>query len=119
VTGEVLARRTLRWDAVYCAGGGLLAIAFALPLARFFSVPSLILVATGAASIGWASVLWRLAQLKDWRRFAAIVAAVNLVAVAAIAVLAGFASSPAVSGLLAAVAIEVAAFATVELTALR
>jgi hypothetical protein len=119
VTGETLGRRLLRLDAAYCAVGGLIAVAAVAPLAELLAAPRGLLVAAGIGAIGWALLLHRLARRTDWRAPVAVVAAANLLGAAAIAALAF--ATPELAGqlLIAAVAIEVAAFAAGQVAALR
>src|SRR5919107_1769229 len=114
-SAEPRARRWLRLDAVYCAGAGLLAIVLAAPLGRLFHVPALLVAAIGVATLAWALILARLAALPRWRHPLRLVAAAN--AVASLAVMALAVVAPAAAGhlLLAAVAVEVGAFAAVQL----
>jgi hypothetical protein len=119
VTGEALGRRLLRLDAVYCAGAGLLAVALFGPLARLLEIPRLVPIVLGAAAVGWAVVVGRIAGLREWRRPVAAVAGANLVAALAIGALAAVAPTLAAGLLLAAVALEVAVFAVGQTVALR
>jgi hypothetical protein len=119
MTGETLGRRLLRLDAAYCATGGLIAIAAFAPLAEIVAAPSALLVAAGAAAFAWALVLRRFARATQWRAPVAVVAVTNLAAAGAIAALA--LATPRLAGqlLLAAIAVEVGAFAASQLWALR
>jgi hypothetical protein len=117
--GEVLGRRLLRLDAIYCAGAGLIALALFAPLARLLETPRAIPLAAGTATLVWAAVLLRLARRAEWRAPVATVAAANAGAALAIAVLAVFAPGAAARVLLTAVAVEVAAFAAGQVVALR
>jgi hypothetical protein len=109
----------LRLDAVYCAGAGLLAVALFGPLARLLEIPRLVPIVLGAAAVGWAVVVGRLARLREWRRPVAALAGANLVAALAIGALAAVAATLAAGLLLAAVALEVAVFAVGQTVALR
>ena len=117
MTGETLGRRLLRLDAAYCAAAGLIAV-FA-PLSELLAAPHALLVVGGAVAVAWALLLHRLARRTHWRTPLVVVAAANVLAAGAIAALAF--ATPQLAGqlLLAAVAIEVAAFAAGQLTALR
>ena len=119
MTSELLGRRLLLLDAVYCAAAGALAIVAFGPLAELLAAPEHLLVAAGAAAIAWALVLRHLARRSQWRAPVAAVAAANLAAAVAIAALAF--ATPRLAGqlVLAAVAVEVAAFAAGQLRALR
>ena len=119
MTGEALGRRLLRLDALYCAGAGLIALLLVAPLAELFGIPPALLVGAGVATLAWAAVLNRIAQRIDWRRPVAIVAAANVGAALAIAALALVAPAAAARVLLAAVAVEVAAFGVGQIAALR
>ena len=119
MTGEVLGRRLLRLDAVYCAGAGLIAIVLFTPLARLLETPRAVPVVAGVATVVWAVLLHRLAERAVWRTPVTAVAAANALAVAGLVVLAVLAPGIAARLLLAAVAIEVAAFAVGQAVALR
>jgi hypothetical protein len=116
---ELAARRCLRVDAVYCAGAGILALALCLPLARFYGVSPEAVAAIGLATVVWAWVLTRLAGRREWRGPLQLVAAANAAAFAAVAALAALVPTAAPRLLLVAVAVEVAAFAVVQLRLLR
>jgi hypothetical protein len=113
------AQRSLRLDAVYCAVAGILALALAAPLGRLFHVPAVLPVAIGAATVAWAALLAALARRDAWRRPVAVVAGANAATSLAVGALAY--AAPAVAGrlLLAAVAVEVAAFAAAQTWILR
>jgi hypothetical protein len=100
-TTERRARTWLRLDAAYCAGAGVLALALARPLSSLLHVPAAALVAIGLATVVWAALLAALARLAEWRQPLRLVAA--------------FTPTDAGRLLLAAVAVEVAAFAGVQL----
>jgi hypothetical protein len=119
VSGELLGRRLLRLDAIYCAGAGLIALALFAPLARLLETPRAVPLAAGAATVLWAAVLHRLARRAEWRVPVAAVAAANIGAALALAAIAVFAPAAAARLLLAAVAVEVAAFAACQVAALR
>ena len=119
MTGEALGRRLLLLDACYCGAAGMLAIGFVVPLARLLQVPRLALAVAGAATIVWAILLRRLAGRLDWRLPVAAVAAANGVAAGGLAGLALVSPAAAAKVLLAAVAVEVAAFAVGQVVALR
>ena len=118
-TGEARARRWLRLDAVYCAGAGLLALALVVPLGRFFDVPSPVVGAIGVGTIVWALLLLRFSQRTSWREPARLVAAANAAVSAGVAALVALAPAVAPRLLLAAVALEVGAFAVVQARVLR
>jgi hypothetical protein len=119
LSGELLGRRLLRLDAGYCAGAGLIALGAAAPLARLLETPRAVPLAAGAATVVWAVVLARIAGWADWRRPVAAVAAANTLGASGIAVLVVFSPGAAAKLLLAAVAVEVAAFAVGQAAALR
>lgn len=119
MSSEVLARRWLRLDAVYCGGAGVIALAACMPLAQLFHVPAALVAGAGAVTLAWASMLTRLAQRPDWRQPLAAVTAANGLAAAGIAALATITPTLAGRLLLAAVALEVAAFALIQLQTLR
>lgn len=116
---ELLARRWLRLDALYCGAAGVIALGACIPLARLFHVPTAAIAAAGAATVVWAWLLARLAQRREWRHPLAVVAAANAGAAATVAALAAVAPALAARLLLAAVCVEVATFAAVQLRTLR
>jgi hypothetical protein len=118
VSGEALARRLLRLDAAYCAAAGLILVALFLPLSRLFHVPAAIPLAAGLATVGWALVVRRLARVPAWRATVARIAAANAFAALALVALAALSPGLVSRLLLAAVAIEVAAFAGGQVAAL-
>lgn len=117
MTGETLGRRLLRLDAAYCAVAGLIVVATFAPLSELLAAPEALLIVAGMAAIVWALFLDRLALGTTWRAPVAVVAAANVLAAGAALAFA----APQVAGrlLLAAVALEVAAFAAGQLAALR
>ena len=119
MSGETLGRRLLLLDAIYCAGAGAVALVLFAPLAGLLETARVVPLVAGAATLVWAFLLFRLAQRSDWRRPVAAVSGANAAAAAGLAVLAVL--SPDVAGglLLAAVAIEVAAFAGAQAVAVR
>lgn len=116
---ELAARRWLRIDAFYCAAAGALAVSLCVPLARFFDVPVGVVGGSGVATIVWAWLLLRLAAGEHWREPLRLVGAANAAASAGLAVLAALSPAAGSRLLLVAVAIEVAAFAAVQLRTLR
>jgi hypothetical protein len=116
---ELAARRCLRVDAAYCAGAGVVALALCPLLGRFFRVPPAAVAAIGSVTVFWSWLLLRLAGRPDWRQPLQLVAAANAAASAAVAVLGVLAPASAPRLLLIAVAVEVAAFAAVQVRLLR
>jgi hypothetical protein len=116
---EVVARRWLRLDAVYCGAAGVITLALCVPLARLLEIPVELTAGIGAATLCWAWFLIRLARGHDWRTPLRLVAAANTAASAGVAGLAALAPDVPARLLLIAVAAEVAAFAAVQLRTLR
>ena len=116
---EQSARRWLRLDAVYCTGAGVLAVGLAAPLGHLFHVPRGLVAGIGAATLVWALLVGVLARREEWRSPLRLVGAANVVAAAGVVALAAVAPAAAARLLLAAVAVEVAAFAAVQLRLLR
>ena len=116
---ERQSRRWLRFDAYYCGAAGVVAVGLAGPLGRLFHVPTALIAAIGLATVTWAWLLLRLSRRDEWRQPLQLVAAANVVASVGVGVLAVIA--PALAGrlLLAAIAVEVATFAAVQLRLLR
>jgi hypothetical protein len=116
---ERRARRSLHVDAWYCGAAGAIAVALASPLGRFFHVPALLVAAVGAATLVWAVLLTRLARAEEWRRQVTAVGAANSLAAIGVLGLTAVAPTPEARLLLAAVALEVGAFALVQLRSPR
>ena len=116
---ERSAARWLRLDAAYCAAGGVLAVVLADRLSELFGVPSRLLVGLGLAAVAWAVLLEVMSRTRRLRSALAAVCVANAIAAAACAVLAALATEAAGRLLLAAVAIEVGAFAAVQLRLVR
>jgi hypothetical protein len=119
VFGEQLARRLLRLDAAYCAGAGLVAIALFGPLGSLLGAPRAVLVVSSLIAIVWSRVLALLARGASWRIATTTVGVLNLGAAVAIGALAVLSAATAARVLLAAVAVEVAAFAAGQFVAVR
>lgn len=109
MSDELSARRWLAADAAYCASAGLLVLLLARPLAGLFGVPYELTLALGGATLTWALALALLRRVPRWRGVLAVVAAAN----------SGAAIALAGAALLLAVALEVAAFAFVQIRLLR
>jgi hypothetical protein len=116
---ERRARRSLHLDAWYCGAAGAIAVALASPLGRFVHVPALLVAAVGAATLVWAVLLTRLARAEEWRRQVTAVGAANSLAAIGVLGLTAVAPTPEARLLLAAVALEVGAFALVQLRSPR
>jgi hypothetical protein len=112
-------RVSLRLDAAYCALAAALVLAFAGPLAGLFAVPVWVVVAVAAGTAGWAGALWHAAGRAEVRPWLAGVLAANVAAAGVIAALAVSRPHDAFALLLAAVSVEVAAFAVSQAVALR
>jgi hypothetical protein len=113
------ARRSLLFDATYCAVAGLLALALAAPLGHLFHVPAALTAGIAAATLVWAAALTIAARREGWRPVTVLVAAANAASSLGVGVLAYLAPGTAGRLLLAAVAVEVAAFAAVQARLLR
>jgi hypothetical protein len=113
-----VARRWLRLDAAYCAGAGLIALALAVPVGRLFHIPPWLAAVIGGATLVWAFLLTRLASRRDWRQSIRLVARANAAASLGLLALGIVAPTVAARLLLVAVAIEVGAFAAVQLRTL-
>ena len=116
---ELVARRWLRLDALYCAAAGVLALSLCVPLARLFEIPPVLMASIGLATTFWAWLLLRFAQREHWRQPLQRVAAAKAAAAAGVAVLVALTPAAAPRLLLIAVAVEVAAFAAVQFRVLQ
>ena len=119
MTTERRARRWLQLDALYCVVAGVLTLTLAAPLGRLFHVAPELAAGAGAAAVVWGVLLARFATRLTWRVPLALVATANAAASAALVGLAIVAPGPAAHIVLAAVALEVAAFASIQLRILR
>jgi hypothetical protein len=116
---ELLGRRLLRLDALYCAAAGVIALLLFMPLAELLGTPRLVPILAGVATLAWALIVHRLATSPTWREPVTMVAGANIIAALAIAALAVIEPDTAARVLLAAVALEVAVFAVAQIAALR
>jgi uncharacterized membrane protein YfcA len=114
-----MGRLALTADAAYCALAAACVGIFARPLSAALNVPigAVLLAAFGTAS--WAALLHLVARHGLLRPWLIRVLAANIVAVGLIGALAATRPPDALSLLLVAVAVEVAAFAVVQASALR
>jgi hypothetical protein len=106
-------------DAFYCAAAGVITLSLSGPLARLFEVPAAMVAGIGMVTVVWAWLLLRLARRQTWRRPLRLVAAANAAASMGVALLAVLAPATPARLLLIGVAVEVAAFATVQLRTLQ
>ena len=119
VNGRRLGILSLRADAVYCLIAGVAVCVLAGPLGSAAGVPASALVVASAATIVWAIGLW-VGSRPQWVRPALrTVMFANLGAATAAALLSLTMPSLAISLLLGAVAVEIAAFAVSQGVALR
>lgn len=119
VDGRRLGTLSLRTDAVYCLVAGLAACALAVPLGSAAGVPASALVVAGLVTLAWAALLRVISQPRWVRPALRPVMVANLGAATAAALLGLSAPSLAISLLLGAVAVEIAAFAVSQWVALR
>ena len=117
--GRRLGRLALTADAAYCALAAGCLVVFARPLSDDLGVPIEILVLAAFGTAGWAAMLHLVARHGPSRPWLIRVLAANIVAVGLIGALAATRPPDALSLLLVAVALEVAAFAVVQASALR
>jgi hypothetical protein len=119
VDGRRLGRLALTADAAYCALTAGCLVVFARPLSDDLGVPIEIVVLAAFGTAGWAALLRQVARHGLLRPWLVRVRAANIVAVVLIVALAAARPRDALSLLLVAVALEVAAFAVVQAAALR
>jgi hypothetical protein len=119
VEGQRLGRIALTADAAYCAVAALGVLVFARPLADALAVPIIGVTLAAVATAAWA--LWlRLVALRTvLRPWLVRVLVANVLAASAIVALVATRPPDGFSLLLAAVAVEVAAFAVSQAVALR
>lgn len=114
-----LGRLSLRLDAAYCGLAALLLLVFAGPAATRLGVPAWVILVAAVGTAGWAVVLRHLADRTRLRPWLIVVLTANVVAAGLIAILAATRPYDVFTVLLAAVAVEVAAFAASQAAALR
>jgi hypothetical protein len=114
----LLARRWLRLDAVYCAAAGAIVVALSVPLGRLFHIPPSLAALIGGVTLVWALLLAHLASRQDWQQSIRLVVGANAAASLGLLALGVIAPTVAARLLLVAVAVEVAAFAVVQLRTL-
>ena len=119
MSAEQLGRRSLAFDAGYCAGAAFLTVARARPLARLLAVPTHAVVACGLATFVWAAFVADLSRRPRWRSGVRAVALANGLASTMLLGLAVERAQPAARALLAATGLEVAGFAVAQSVALR
>jgi len=84
MTGERLARFSLRADALYCIGLGALLASQRKHLAELTNYPQDVLAAAGTGAVVWGLIVARLAASKDWPAPTRVVGLANLTAVGAL-----------------------------------
>ncbi|MFG1775826.1 hypothetical protein ACGFIR_21170 [Micromonospora sp. NPDC049051] len=113
-------RLSLQLDSIYCAVAALSLILFVNPLSERLSVPPAVTIAIAVGVGVWAFLLHRVARRPRLRPWLMVVLIANVVAAT---LLAAFAAVPPWDGaftlLVAAVAVEVGAFAVSQAVALR
>ena len=117
--GRRLGRLALTADAAYCALAAACLVIFARPLSDNLGVPIEAVVLAAVGTAGWAAMLRLVARKSPLRPWLIRVLAANVVAVGLIGALAATRPPDALSLLLVAVVLEVAAFAVVQASALR
>lgn len=119
MTGDRLARLSLRVDAIYCIVLGLL-IAVTAPIASSGeAVPPALLIAVGGMTFLWGVYVWRASDQRPIRTSTRFVMAANIAASLALATT-GLVAGPTVLAFAAFVlAIDVGAFAVSQGVALR
>lgn len=75
--GERLARRSLEFDAAYCAVSGTAVVVAASHLSAKLGIPAGALRIVGLTTIGWALLVGTWSRTSDWRRPTASVAIAN------------------------------------------
>lgn len=119
MTGDQLARLSLRVDAIYCIVLGLL-IAVTAPIASSgVAAPPALLIAIGSVTLLWGANVWRASYQRPIRTSTRLVMAANIAASVALATT-GLVAGPTVLAFAAFVlAIDVGAFAVSQGVALR
>lgn len=119
MTGDRLARLSLRFDAIYCIVLGLV-VAVAAPFAaNGVALSPALLIGVGGATLLWGAYVWRASHQRPIRTSARLVMVANIVASLGLATT-GIVAGTTVLALAAfTLAIDVAAFAVSQGIALR
>ncbi len=119
MTGDRLARASLRLDAIYCVALGIL-VGIAAPFATNpVGLPVVLLVGTGIATALWGVYVWRASRAQPLRTSTRLVMIANIVASAGLAVTGLFAGTTVLALAAGVLAIDIAAFAVSQGIALR
>ncbi len=119
VDGERIGRRSLGWDAAYCAVLGAAVLVAAPWVGSGVTLPVPVIAGVGAAVIVWAAiVVWLLRRL-PLRTALRLVMVANVVAAVGVASVSVAAATGVAIVVVLAVAVEVALFAASQAAALR
>ncbi|MGV2985060.1 hypothetical protein ACNPNP_15275 [Microbacterium sp. AGC85] len=119
MTGDRLARLSLRFDAIYCIALGLVVAVTAPFAANAVALPPALLIGVGSATLVWGAYVWRASRQRPIRTRARLVMIANIVASVGLAATGIVAGTTALALAAFAVAIDVAAFAFSQGLALR
>ncbi|MFK3678376.1 hypothetical protein ACI2IP_11645 [Microbacterium sp. NPDC090218] len=119
MTGERLARLSLRFDAIYCVVLGLVVAVTAPFTAQGVALPTPLLVSVGGAVFVWGTYVWWASSQKPIRTNARLVMIANIAASLGLAATGLVAETTVLTLAACALAIDVSAFAVSQGIALR
>ena len=118
MANEELGRKALGVDAAYCGAIGAVCIVASRPLAKWTGLPVPAVAGIGAGAAAWSGFVARPASQRNWQSGVRVVAAANAVAAGALAFAAKRQSRRGMRLALGATALEVGAFAAVQIASL-
>ncbi len=119
MTGDRLARLSLRFDAIYCIAIGLLVTATAPLTAQGVALSTPLLVSVGGATFVWGAYVWWASYRRPIRTSLRLVMIANMAASLGLAATGLVAGTTVLTLAAFALAIDVAAFAVSQGVALR
>ena len=118
MANEELGRKALGADAAYCGAIGTACVAVSGPIAKWTGLPVPAVVGIGAGSTAWSGFVARSASQGNWQSGVRVVATANAVAAGALAFAAKRQSRRGMRLALGLTALEVGAFAAVQIASL-
>jgi hypothetical protein len=118
VANEQLGRASLGADAAYCAVTGTAILAAVRPISRWTGLPAPAVAGVGVVASAWSGFVARSASQDNWQSGIRAVASTNAVAAGVLAVVAGRQSRRGMRLTLGAMAVEIGAFAAVQIASL-
>ncbi len=118
MANEELGRKALGADAAYCGAIGAVCIPASRPLSKWTGLPVPAVAGIGAGAAAWSGFVARSASQRNWQSGVRVVAAANAVAAGGLAFAAKRQSRRGMRLALGATALEVGAFAAVQIASL-